>query len=218
MNVHGYEVGLATADDDDFCGWGEGGERVGGDGGCKGTEILLAILQVFVSVIRGKKEVLIGLHAPQKKCRMNMIRTRRGPFSLSAYKPLNVCFFPSLSSTGKSATFSRSSLVGGLLLTLMFPLKSAEGSLTAILLREEAGFLPMVSIQRTRGTRVIVSSIAREVGLESNKEKKETMEWNAEWKVEGHEGADPPELIIRASMIAAVAIVAVVIITIVIIK
>ena len=195
MNVHGYEVGLAAADDNDFCGWGEGGERVGGDGGRKGTEIFLTVLRLSVSVIRGKKEVLVGLHTPQKKCRMKMIRTRRGPFSLSAYKPLNVCFFPSLSSTGKSATFSRSSLVGGLLLTLIFPLKSAEGSLTAmlILLREEAGFFPKVSIQRRRGTRVIVRSIARYVGLESNKEKGETKE------AEGH---DPPELRLTASMIA----------------
>ena len=178
MNVHGYEVGLTAADDDDFCGWREGGERVGGDGGCDSTEILLTVLGLFVSVIRGKQEVWIGLHTPQKKCRMNMIRTLRGPFSLSAYRPLNVYFFPSLSSTGKSATFSRSSLVGGLLLTLTFPLKSAEGSLTAILLREEAGFLPIVSIHRTRGTRVIVSSIAMVLGLERSKEIGETKEWN----------------------------------------
>ena len=203
MNVHGYKVGLATADDDDFCGWREGGERVWGDGGCKGTEILLTILRLFVSVIRGKKKVWIGLHTPQKKCRMNMIKTRRGPFSLSAYKPLKICFFPSLSSTGKSATFSRSSLVGGLLLTLMFPLKSAEGSLTAILLREEAGVLPIVSTQRTNGTRVIASSIAMNVGLEFKKDKGETKEWNADWRAEGQEEADSPEL--RESMIAAVA-------------
>ena len=166
---------LAAADDDDFCGRGEGGEGVGGDGGCEGPEVLLAILWMSVSV-RRRDENVIGALAPQKKCRINIIRTRRGPFSLSAYKLLNVCFFPSLSSTDRSAACSKSPLVGGLLLTLIFPLKSPEGSLMAILLKEEAGSLPIVSIQRTRGTRVRVSSMAMMVGLERNKEREEIKE------------------------------------------
>ena len=128
----------------------------------------------FVSgVFGGSGSGRVGGHTPQKKCRMNIIRTRRGPFSLSAYKLLKVCFFRSLSSTGRSAALSRSPLVGGLLLTLMSPLKSAEGSLTAILLREEAGSLPMESIQRTRGTRVRTSRTARWVGLERDKGREE---------------------------------------------
>lgn len=118
----------------------------------------------------------MGAHTPQKKCRINIIRTRRGPLSLSAYKLLNEYFFLSLSSTDRSATFSKCSLVGGLLLTLMSPLKLAEGSLTDILLREEPGLLPIVSIQRTRGTRVRVSSIARLIGSESKEEKEATKE------------------------------------------
>lgn len=197
MDVHGYDARLAAAYDDYFCGWREGGQGVGGNGGYKGTKVLLAILWMFVSVFYSKAEVVVEVHTPQKKCRMNIIKTRRGPFSLSAYKLLNVYFFPSLSSTGRSATFSKLSLVGGLLLTLMSPLKSAEGSFTAILLREEPGFLPIVSIQRTRGRRTSVSSIAMLVGLESKKEKDETkereIEWNAEWNVEAHGGVDPPE-------------------------
>ena len=125
------------------------------------------------------------MHTPQKKCRINMIRTRRGPFSLSAYKLLKVYFFLSLSNTVKSAALSKSPLAGGLLLTLMSPLKSAEGSLIAIfLLREEAGSFPMESIQRTRGTRVRMRSRAMMVGLEKNKEEEETKERHEE--VEGH--------------------------------
>ncbi len=144
-----------------------------------------------VSCPAGKEEVVIGVHTPQKKCRTKMNRTRRGPFSLSAYKLLNVYFFLSLSSTGRSATLSRSPLVGGLLLILISPLKSSEGSLTAILLKEEAGSLPIVSIQRTRGTRASVSSTAIAVGLEKKKDKGETKEWNNEGVVPG--GVDPPE-------------------------
>lgn len=146
---------------------------------------------VSVSCPAGKEEVVIGVHTPQKKCRTKMNRTRRGPFSLSAYKLLNVYFFLSLSSTGRSATLSRSPLVGGLLLILISPLKSSEGSLTAILLKEEAGSLPIVSIQRTRGTRASVSSTAIAVGLEKKKDKGETKEWNNEGVVPG--GVDPPE-------------------------
>lgn len=55
----------------------------------------------------------------------------------------------------------------------MSPLKSAEGSFTAMLLSEEPGFLPIVSIQRTRGTRVRVRKMAMAVGLERNKWKEE---------------------------------------------
>ncbi len=146
-----------------------------------------------VSCPAGKEEVVVGVHTPQKKCRMKMNRTRRGPFSLSAYKLLNVYFFLSLSSTGRSATLSRSPLVGGLLLTLISPLKSPEGSLTAILLKEDAGSLPIVSIQRTRGTRASVSSTAIAVGLEKKKEKGETKEWNKE-EVVVPGGVDPPEI------------------------
>lgn len=36
-------MGLTATNDDDFCGWGEGGEGVGGDGGSEGTEVVLAI-------------------------------------------------------------------------------------------------------------------------------------------------------------------------------
>lgn len=190
LNIHRYEVGLTATNDDDFCGWGEGGEGVGGDGGSEGTEVVLAILWVVVSIVYSREELVIGGHTPQKKCRIKMTRTRRGPFSLSAYKLLKVYFFPSLSSTGRSATFSRSPLVGGLLLTLISPLKSAEGSFTAILLKEESGLLPIVSSQRTRGTRVRVSSITMILGLESNKEREETKD---RIKEEAHVVADPPE-------------------------
>ena len=137
-----------------------------------------------------------GMHTPQKKCRINITRTRRGPFSLSAYKLLKVYFFLFWSSTGKSATFSRSPLVGGLLVTLISALKSAGGSLTAILLREEEGSLPIVSIQRTRGTRVRVRSKATMVGSERKKEEEETKELNKEVHdeaVAGAAAADPPE-------------------------
>ena len=135
-----------------------------------------------------------GMHTPQKKCRINITRTRRGPFSLSAYKLLKVYFFLFWSSTGNCATFSKSPLVGGLLLTLISPLKSAEGSLTAILLREEAGSLPIVSIQRTRGTRVRVRSKAMMVGSERKKEEEETKELKKEVHGEGGGvAADPPE-------------------------
>lgn len=47
---------LAAADDDDLCGWGEGGEGVGGDGGCECTEVLLAVLCISVSVSGSKEE------------------------------------------------------------------------------------------------------------------------------------------------------------------
>ena len=69
--------------------------------------------------------------------------------------------------------------------------------MTAILLRDEAGSLPIVSIQRTRGTRVRVRSKAIMVGSERKKEEEETKELNKE--VHGEEettaaaGADPPE-------------------------
>ena len=44
FSVHGYEVRLTTADDDDFGGWRECGEGLGGNGGCEGTEVFLAVL------------------------------------------------------------------------------------------------------------------------------------------------------------------------------
>ena len=116
------------------------------------------------------------MNTPQKKWRINITRTRRGPFSLSAYKLLKVYFFLFWSNTGKSAALSRSPLVGGLLLALISALESGGESLTAILLREEAGSLPIVSIQRTRGTRVRVRSKARMVGSERKKEEEETKE------------------------------------------
>lgn len=191
---------MAAADDDDFGGWREGGEGGRGDGGCKDAKVVLAILKVFVSIFYSKEEVVTGGHTPQKKCRIKIIRTRRGPFWLSAYKLLKVYFFPFLSSTGKPETFSRSPLVGGLLLTLISPLKSAEGSFTAMLflLREEPGLLPIVSSQRTRGTRVRVSSIAMLVGLESNKEIEETKERSNE---EAHVGVNPSETTDSISMV-----------------
>lgn len=65
---------------------------------------------------------------PQKKCRIKTTSTLLGPFASSAHRLLNVCDFLFTSSTGSSATFSKSDFVGGLLLTLMSPLKSPEGS------------------------------------------------------------------------------------------
>lgn len=80
--------------------------------------------------------------------------------------------------------------MGGLLLTLISALKSGEGSLTAILLREEDGSLPIVSIQRTRGTRVRVRSKAMMVGSERKRMEEETKELNED----GHgSAADSPE-------------------------
>lgn len=140
-----------------------------------------------------------GVHTPQKKWRINMIRTRRGPFSLSAYRLLKVYSFLSLSSTRRPAALSKSPLVGGLWLTVISPLNSAEGSLTAILFRKEEGCLPIESTQRTRGTRVKVRSMAMRLGSEGNKEEEKTKERNEEEeeeeeeKEEVHGGADPPE-------------------------
>ena len=82
------------------------------------------------------------------------------------------------------------------MLTLISPLKSAEGSLTAMLFEEEAGSVPIESSQRTRGTRVEVRSIAMTVGFERNKEQEKTKEWNEEGhgdRVAHGEAADPPE-------------------------
>ena len=181
------------------CGWPQpmttisvGGERAERDSGVMEDAKVRRYSWQFcgsLSVFDDETRRAIGVHAPQKKCRINIIRTRRGPFSLSAYKLLNVCFFPSLSSTDRSAACSKSPLVGGLLLTLISPLKLPEGSLMAILLKEEPGSLPIVSIQRTRGTRVRVSSMAMMVGLERKKEREEIKEWNEE----RHEGAGTPE-------------------------
>ena len=86
----------------------------------------------------------------------------------------------------------------------MSPLNSAEGSLTAIQLREEEGSLPIESIQRTKGRRVKVRSKAMMVGSERKEEKEEkdrTMELNkeeeeveVEEEEEDHVGAeDSPE-------------------------
>ena len=197
-------MGLAAADDDEFCWWREGGEGVRGDGGCNGANVVLAILLVLVSIFYSREEVVAGDHTPQKKCRIKIIRTRRGPFSLSAYKLLKVYFFLSLSNTGRSETLSRSSLVGGLLLSLISPVKSAEGSLTAMffLLREEPGLLPIVSSQRTRGMRVRVSSIAMLLGWESNKEIEETKDRHNDSSDEAaHIGVNPSETTDSDSML-----------------
>ena len=43
-NVHGYELGLATAYYYYFGGWGEGGEEGVGNGRSEGAEVFLAIL------------------------------------------------------------------------------------------------------------------------------------------------------------------------------
>lgn len=67
-------------------------------------------------------------HTPQKKCRIKTTSTLLGPFSSSAHRLLKVCAFLCMSSTGSCATASRSDFVGGLLLTLMSPLKSPDGS------------------------------------------------------------------------------------------
>ena len=142
-----------------------------------------------------------GVHTPQKKWRINIIKTRRGPFSLSAYKLLKVYSFLSLSSTGRLAALSKSALVGGFWFTMISPFNSGEGSLTAILFREEEGCLPIESIQRTRGTRVRVRSIATRVGSEGNKEEGKTKDRNVEEGEEeeeegrgkGHGGVNPPE-------------------------
>lgn len=67
-------------------------------------------------------------HTPQKKCRMKTTSTLLGPCSSSAHRLLNVCDFLCISSTGSCSTFSKSVFVGGLLLTLISPLKSPEGS------------------------------------------------------------------------------------------
>ena len=143
---------------------------------------------VYRSVsLAARKREKRGVHTPQKKWRINIIKTRRGPFSLSAYKLLKVYSFLFSSSTRRSAALSKSPLVGGLWLTLISPLNPAEGSLTAILFRDEEGCLPIESTQRTRGTRVRVRSRAMRVGSEGNKEEKKTKERN------GEEEEDPPE-------------------------
>ena len=41
---------MTAADDNNFCGWGESGEGFGGDRGCEGTEVVLAILWMLVSM------------------------------------------------------------------------------------------------------------------------------------------------------------------------
>lgn len=140
---------------------------------------------------QSRKREKRGGHTPQKKWRINIIKTRRGPFSLSAYKLLKVYSLLSLSSTRRLAALSKSPLVGGLWLRLISPLNSAEGSLTAILFREEEGCLPIESIQRTRGRRVRVRSRAMRVGSEGNKEEGKTKERSGEGEGEGE--ADPPE-------------------------
>ena len=82
--------------------------------------------------------------------------------------------------------------MGGLLLTLISALRSGEGSLTAMSLREEDGSLPIVSIQRTRGTRVRVRSKAMMVG--SERKRKRVEEETKELNEEGHgSAADSPE-------------------------
>lgn len=48
---------MAAADDDNLGGRGEGGEGLGGNGGCEGTEVLLTILWMFVSIFHGQEGV-----------------------------------------------------------------------------------------------------------------------------------------------------------------
>ena len=68
MDVIGYEVRLTAANDDDLGRWGERGEGRGSDGGCKGTEVLLTILCMLVSVIENpeKREVAGRAYATEE--------------------------------------------------------------------------------------------------------------------------------------------------------
>ena len=130
---------------------------------------------------------------------MKHIRTRRGPSSLSAYRLLNVRDFLSASSTGRFATFSRVAFVGGLLLTLISPTKSACGSTAIVGWRNEVA----VSYRKTKGTKKIITATVsrrgtRKAGLKSTEmvTAGERKARSLEAGTSAHQfcgGSDPPE-------------------------